>query len=165
MICENLSLNMVAVFWSVAGLAVVLALYVMQQTEHDEINKKDPRWIQWLRRAGFCAMAVLLGYAMLDYASQLSLLLVFGSGVYSLAVNAAALWMRSSSPDSWEGAQDGGYSSHLGYLIAREFDRINRSNLYTHRLVEAILLNMELKPDSASTSTMVYPTQYHPNQS
>jgi hypothetical protein len=128
----------------------------MQKTERDDINKRDPRWVQWVRRAGFWIMALALTCAMLENASQLSLLLVFGSGVCSLAINAIALALRASPPSNREGARVGPSPAHSGYLTAREFDRINRidrGQLYTHRLLEAILLNMELKPEPAVADT------------
>lgn len=78
-----------------ALVAVVLSLYVMQKTEHDQINKVAPNWLRWLRRLGFIFMATALCDAIVDEASRFSLLMVYGSGVYSLAMNALALHLRA----------------------------------------------------------------------
>jgi hypothetical protein len=168
MTCEGGSSDLaLSVFWGAAGLAILLTLYVMQKTERDQINKFDPSWIRWWRRFGFWAMALLLVNSMLDYASQLSLMLVFGSGVHSLAVNAVALTLRAPPPSDHRSV----HSPYLGYITAREFDTLSRElagldrgQSYTHKLVEAILLHMELTPDPAGT-VVVYPTYYHQPQS
>jgi hypothetical protein len=160
---ENFAMTWAPVFWAAAGLSIALSLYVMQATWHDEINRRAPRWLQELRRIGFIVMALTLTNAILDYASQMSLLLVFGSGALSLAINAIALYLRSPPPANREGA----YSSHRGYLESSylespEFDRLNRGQLYTHRLLEAILLNMDLEPDPAVIPNVVVKPKWPP---
>jgi hypothetical protein len=84
----------VPIYNTVALIAVFLTIYVMQKTEHDRINKVAPSWLQWVRRFGFILMALALCNSILSDASQFSLILVIGSGIYSLAINALALSLR-----------------------------------------------------------------------
>jgi hypothetical protein len=83
-----------------ALIGAFLVVYVMQKTEHDRINKMAPPWLQWVRRMAFVVMAMLLCNSILDAASRVSLMLLVGSGVVSIAINAIALHLRVP-PDHW----------------------------------------------------------------
>lgn len=85
----------------VALTGMGLAVYVMQKTEHDRINKVDPLQLQWIRRLAFTIVALALCYSIIDEQWHRSLPIVFlvGAGVCNLAVNAIALFLRSP-PDS-----------------------------------------------------------------
>lgn len=78
-----------------AAIPILLALYTMQKTEHDQINKVTPHWLAWLRRLGFIFMASALCDVWLEDMSWRSLMLVYATGVYSLAINALALHLRA----------------------------------------------------------------------
>jgi|SRR6185369_4838937 len=81
----------------VAVVGAFLAIYVMQKTEHDQINMVDAIWVQWLRRAAFTLVSCLLLYSVINKNDMVMLLLVTG-GVGNLAINAVALHRRSSPP-------------------------------------------------------------------
>lgn len=78
-------------------IPLVLSLYVMQKTEHDQINKVTPGWLAWMRRGGFVFMASALCDVWLENASWRSLFLIYISGVISLGINALALHLRAKS--------------------------------------------------------------------
>lgn len=92
-VCQMLSELAVVLFRHVAGISIALALFVMFKSNYG-VNSQDAAWIRWLRNVGFFAMAVALAYAIWRDGSQVSLLLLFYSGVYSLAVNAVAIQCR-----------------------------------------------------------------------
>lgn len=89
------------VYDGVALYGALLSIYVMQQTEHDKINRVDPVWLQWLRRAAFIAVALVLCYSI-GYGSwepSLTVLLLVVAGVANLTVNALALHLRAAPGD------------------------------------------------------------------
>ena len=80
----------------VALTGVFLAVYVMQKTEHDRINRVDPMMLQWFRRLAFIACALALCYSIIseDWQRSVAVLLMVGAADINLAVNALALHMR-----------------------------------------------------------------------
>jgi len=82
---------------STALLGAALAIYVMQKTEHDRINRVDPLPLRWMRRLAFIIVALALCYSVFDQSWEPSLpvLGLVVAGVGNLAVNAMALHLRS----------------------------------------------------------------------
>jgi len=81
----------------VALLGAALAMYVMQKTEYDRINRVDSPLVQWLRRLAFVIVGLALCYSIIDqsWTPSLPVLGLVAAGVGNLAVNAVALSRRS----------------------------------------------------------------------
>lgn len=77
-----------------ALIGIGSALYVMQKTEHDRINKVAPDWLQWSRRGSFITMVLLLCNSIISDASWISLVLIVWSGIMALLINGVALALR-----------------------------------------------------------------------
>ena len=90
----SLSEIAVTLFRHVAGITIFLAMFILFKTNYDDNNSRDANWICYLRNLGFFAMAVMLGVAIWCDGSQLSLLGLFYSGFYSMAINVLALQLR-----------------------------------------------------------------------
>lgn len=172
------------VFPWVAMISAMLSIDVMANTEHDEINKRDPRLVQWMRRIGFIVMASTLGFAMYFVATTqaylfwTSMFAVFVSGTYSLAVNDLALRLRRRPPPRFgDGVNSRDefdrYSSDFIASTLREIRKdmrrfgddlrgIDRGQLLTHLILQEVLLDLKLKPDPAKveSATILHP-QWH----
>ncbi len=134
----------------------------MQNTEHDEINKKDPQWVQWLRRIGFLMMASSLGFAISYEASQASLFFVYATGTYSLVINSIALRLRRTPPRSGSSTHDTTIDHYIS-LLRDDLRGLDRGQLLTHLLLQQILNNQELEPDPAvieDSSSVVFPSRW-----
>jgi hypothetical protein len=77
-----------------AGIAVLMAVYIMSRMHHSGLNGLDALWVRRCRLAGFSILAGMLGNALWQEASRHSLLLLFYSGTYCLVVNAVAIFTR-----------------------------------------------------------------------
>jgi len=77
---------------------VVVVLVVMTLTEHDEINRVAPIWLQWLRRASLGSLVFLLCNAIRQEGSEMSLRLLEWDGIAVMVINAVALTLRKT-PD------------------------------------------------------------------
>ncbi len=163
------------VFLGAAVLAIFLTIDVMQRTGHDEINRRDPQWIQWLRRFGFVTMASNLGSAMyFAWSLQITwfgvfFFLVFLSGIYSLFINDLALRLRHSMPSGGTRGSIGRFAPEFIAVSLRKIqedleklDRgqmgMDRGQLLTHEFLQAILIHLQLETDKAAVEpNVVFP--------
>lgn len=146
------------------GVAVVM--FVMQKTEHDRINRLAPRPLREIRRLFFVMTSLLLLFSIWDEASYRSLASLVLGGLVNFVVNAIALHLRTP-PDDREGAREEmrGYPSMGHYISRTDVLSLDRGQKYTHELLEAILRNQELEPDSAVIDpniVVVRPPQFRP---
>ena len=81
-------------FPPVAGLAMVLAAYIVVKTNISGYTTEDAGWVRACRNAGFFIMLMMLGYAIWDDGSKSSLEGLFYSGVLALTMNVLALHFR-----------------------------------------------------------------------
>ena len=88
----------------VASAGAMLAVIVMQLTEHDRINRDDQRWLQWIRRAAFIGVALALIYSVWStiyeaWCPSLQVLMLVTAGTGNLFINAMALILRGPALD------------------------------------------------------------------
>lgn len=135
-----------------AFFGTLTVVYVMVKTGHDRINAVAPFWLREMRRAFLAITALLVLFSIAEEASYFSLVILVIGGLINFAVNAVALYLRSRPPN------DGGYellwngqpSAQFGHYISKaDVERLDRGQRYTHDLLESILRNQELRPDSA----------------
>ncbi len=169
MICE-IPRWIIAAFLCVGPVAFILSIIVMQGAGHDEINKKDPQWIQWLRRLGFLWMASdLVSAEYFAWTTQVGLFVIFMfllvlNGTYSLLINAIALRLRRVPPNSGSGAYGSAVESYFS-LLREDLRGLDRGQLLTHLLLLQIFNDQNLKPDpaiveSAQPAEVVFPARW-----
>jgi hypothetical protein len=173
------------IFPWVAVASALLALDVMQKTERDEVNRRDPAVVQWLRRVGFLAMASSLAFGMYFAATSqaymfwVSLFCTYGAGSYSLLINDLALRLRREMPRSGGGARSWDdvdrYSPdfiaatmrdlredmrRMGNDLRGDLRGMDRGQLLTHLILQEVLLELNIRPPPArvETATILHPT-------
>jgi hypothetical protein len=92
---------LIHVYDVVALAGAFVSIYVMQKTESDKINMIDPMWLQWSRRSAFGGISSALAYSVYnsltgDWIPTTVVLALVLAGVVSLAINAIALYLRST---------------------------------------------------------------------
>ncbi len=92
--CSVASLWVYATFDIIAVIGIFLLACVMQQAQRDRACKNDAPWIREARRASFIGAQLALVFAVLDTLSPLSTLILVGSSIGLLSINALALRMR-----------------------------------------------------------------------
>jgi hypothetical protein len=161
-------------FLAVAVGSIILTIDVMQKTEHDEINRVAPSWLQWLRRLGFVAMSSALGMAMyFAYIEQIdkfvvSLFWVFSSGTYSLLINDIALRLRAAPPTDGTEDFDRYAQDFIASTLAR-LDRgqkgLDRGQLLILQFLQDIRNNQKMEPDAAiiyPPAEVIFPAKWRP---
>ncbi len=141
--------------------AAILALAVMQQTEHDEINSRDLWWVQLLRRFGFLMMASSLGNAIYHEADRVSLILVILSGIYSLVINYIALSLRKSPPNKNSTLSHDNVIERYVNLIREDLLRLDQGQLLTHEYLQDIRNHLKMETDKATVEpNVIFPPRW-----
>jgi hypothetical protein len=99
MICEIPAWWVGPTYDLMAGAGSLLAMYVMQLTEHDRINRIDQPWLKSLRRGWFIVLGSILCYSIWshlkgEWTPSLPVLLLVMVGDGNLTINALALRLR-----------------------------------------------------------------------
>jgi hypothetical protein len=99
MICEIPAWWVGPTYDIVALAGALLAMYVMQLTEHDRINRIDQPWLKSLRRGWFIVLGSILCYSIWshmkgEWEPSLPVLLLVMVGDGNLTINALALRLR-----------------------------------------------------------------------
>jgi hypothetical protein len=142
-----------AAYDGIAFFGVLVVMFVMQKTEHDRINRLAPRPLREIRRLFFVVTALLLLFSIWEEASYRSLAILVIGGLLNFVINAIALHLRTPPTDNDGGFVPRGYApaGSFGHYISRsDVERLDRGQLYTHKLLEDILRAKELDPGPAS---------------
>lgn len=60
------TVDLTAAYTILSFTATLLAVYVMQQSWHDNMSKTDPKWLQWSRRSAFALLALGVMWVLQD---------------------------------------------------------------------------------------------------